>query len=276
MTRSQKFSEIGCTENLLESGFLRPWNHVQNPIIAAGQRHRKHPHRHHGREVERRDPGADADWLAHGVGIDAAGDAFGKFAFQQMRDAAGEFHHFQTAGDGPLGIGERLAVFARQDFRQIVHVPVQQLAEGEHHLSAFRRRRRRPAGQGGLSGSNGLAGFLGRCQWRQLGDFAGGRVIDIAEAAAFAFDPFTVDEMVKFLGNGPSSLMSRANVALWVLAALEARLDVIQHRHQIGDRVNHVMGAALVHGRIDAVAMRLLDIFGHCIPFVQGNADLVT
>jgi hypothetical protein len=34
MTGSQKFSEIGCTENLLESGFLRPWNHVQNPIAA--------------------------------------------------------------------------------------------------------------------------------------------------------------------------------------------------------------------------------------------------
>ena len=112
MTRSQKFSGIGCTENLLESDFLRPWYHVQNPIIAVGQRHREHPHGHHGRKVERRDPGADADRLAHGKGINTGRHAFRILALEQMRDAAGEFHHLQPAGDGALGVGNGFAVFS--------------------------------------------------------------------------------------------------------------------------------------------------------------------
>jgi hypothetical protein len=77
----------------------------------------------------------------------------------------------------------------------------QQFAEFEHHLGAFRRRRRRPARQRGLCRSNGLTGFLCRCQGRLLGDFPGRRVKDIAETAAVALDPLAIDKMEKFLGN---------------------------------------------------------------------------
>src|SRR5213076_1539465 len=61
--------------------------------------HRKHPHRHHRREIERRDAGADAERLAHRPAVDATPDLLGEFALQQMRDAAGELDHLDTASD---------------------------------------------------------------------------------------------------------------------------------------------------------------------------------
>ena len=70
--------------------------------------------------------------------------------------------------------------------------------------------------------------------------------------------------MGKFYGDGPNSLRWKGSVTLRVFPTPEARLDVVQHRHQIGDSVDHIMGAALVHGRIDAVAMHLFFVVGRC------------
>ncbi len=63
---------------------------LQDEGVAAGERDREHPHRHHRREVERRDAGAHAERLAHRPAVDAAADLLGELALQQMRDAAGE------------------------------------------------------------------------------------------------------------------------------------------------------------------------------------------
>jgi hypothetical protein len=54
---------------------------------------------------------------------------FGEFTLQQMRRAKAEFGHFQPADDIALGVGNGLAVFARQRFGQLVHVAVQKLDE---------------------------------------------------------------------------------------------------------------------------------------------------
>jgi hypothetical protein len=54
-----------------------PFGRLQDERVAAGERHRKHPERHHHRKVERRDPGADAERLQARMGIDGASDRFG-------------------------------------------------------------------------------------------------------------------------------------------------------------------------------------------------------
>ena len=53
---------------------------LEHERIPAGERHREHPHRHHGREVERRDARADADRLQARVGVNAAAHGFGVVA----------------------------------------------------------------------------------------------------------------------------------------------------------------------------------------------------
>ena len=83
---------------------------LQHEGVAAGERHREHPHRHHRREVERRDAGADAERLAHRPAVDAAPDLLGELALQQMRDAAGELDDLDAARDLALRVGEHLAV----------------------------------------------------------------------------------------------------------------------------------------------------------------------
>ena len=93
---------------------------------------RKHPHRHHGREVERRDADADADGLAQRPVVDAAADVVAELAFQQLRNAARELDDLEPARELAFGVGEHLAVLARDQRGQLVEVRVEQLLEAEH------------------------------------------------------------------------------------------------------------------------------------------------
>jgi hypothetical protein len=85
---------------------------LQDEGIPAGDRDRVHPHRHHGREVERGDAGDHAQWLTVGDGIDAGADIAGEIALEQIRDTAGEFDDLDAAGDFAQRIVVGLAVFA--------------------------------------------------------------------------------------------------------------------------------------------------------------------
>ncbi len=58
-----------------------------------------HPHRNHGREVERRDPGDHAERLTDLVDVDAGRDLLAEAALEQMRNAGREFEVFEAAGD---------------------------------------------------------------------------------------------------------------------------------------------------------------------------------
>jgi hypothetical protein len=69
--------------------------------VAAGDRDRVHPHRHHDREVERGDPGADPERLADRVEVDAGGDLVGVVALEQGRQPAGELDHLEPALTSP-------------------------------------------------------------------------------------------------------------------------------------------------------------------------------
>jgi hypothetical protein len=57
---------------------------LEDEGIAAGQRHRRHPHRHHERKVERRDAGRDAERHALAPVVDAAADAVRMLALEQF------------------------------------------------------------------------------------------------------------------------------------------------------------------------------------------------
>ena len=117
-----------CASSTLELGSRSRGLHDER--IAAGDGDREHPHRHHGGKVERRDAGARRR-AAGGTRATSTlrADVFGELAFQQLRDAAGEFHDFQTADDFALGVGKHLAVLGRDDGGEPVHVALDELAE---------------------------------------------------------------------------------------------------------------------------------------------------
>ncbi len=108
------------------------------------------PQRDHGREVERRDAGDDAERLAHGVEVDAGPGAFRVLALHQVRDAAGELHHLEPALDVALGVGDGLAVLARQAVGELVVVAVGELEELHQHAGAALRVGRGPGRLRGL------------------------------------------------------------------------------------------------------------------------------
>ena len=128
------------------AGILLGW--LQDERVPAGDRDREHPHRHHGREVEWRDAGGDADRLAQRPAVDAAPDRVAVLALQQLRDAAGELDDLEPARDLAARIGEHLAVLARDDRGELAGMLLDQVAEPEQDARAAERRRVRPLGEG--------------------------------------------------------------------------------------------------------------------------------
>ncbi len=121
---------------------------LQDERVAAGDRHRKHPHRHHGREVERGDAGAHAERLAQRPAIHAGADRLGELALQEMRDAAGELDHLEPAHQRAARVRQHLAVLGGDHRGQLVGVLLDQLLELEHDAGTAQRRRGGPAGEG--------------------------------------------------------------------------------------------------------------------------------
>ena len=150
--------------------------------VAAGDGYRHEPHRHHGREVERRDDTDNTEWLEDRVGVDAVGDVFGEATLEQVRDTAGELDDLQATGDLTEGVRGDLAVLSGDEGGNALLVVVEQLAEGEEHLGA--------AGERGLAPLLGGGGCLGHDipDDRGAGEvdlsrhLAGGRVEDVSGA----------------------------------------------------------------------------------------------
>ncbi len=123
---------------------------LEDERVAARDGDREHPHRHHGREVERGDPGDHAERLAQRERVDVGRDVLREAALEQVRDAAGELDDLQAARDLTEGVGVDLAVFGRDQGGEGVAVGVQQLPEPEEHVGALDQRRVPPGGEGGL------------------------------------------------------------------------------------------------------------------------------
>ena len=119
--------------------------------VAAGERHREHPHRHHGREVERRDAGDDAERLAQRMAVDAGADILGDLALEQMRRGGRELDDLDAALDLALGVGQDLAVLGGDDRGELVGALLEDAQETVEDAGAAQRRRRGPGGAGGLA-----------------------------------------------------------------------------------------------------------------------------
>ena len=171
---------------------------LQDEGIAAGNRWRSFPERDHGREIERRDAGDDAQRLAHGVEVDPRPSAFGVLALEQLRNAAGELNHLDAALDVALGVSQYLAVFGGEELREAVVLLRDQLEELEHHACAALWIGRRPGGLRGLRVRDDLLDF-GLAGERDLGlHLAGVRIEDVAASAGRPLDLFSADEMSDF------------------------------------------------------------------------------
>ncbi len=136
-----------------------------------------HPHRDHGREVERRDAGDDAERLAVGPAVDLGADVAGELTFQEMGNAAGEIDDVDAACKLAQRVGVRLAVLGGDGAGDLVGMTVQELLEAEHVLDALQWRRRAPS-DGGLLGSGDRGIYLFDSRQRQVGRLVAGRRIE--------------------------------------------------------------------------------------------------
>jgi hypothetical protein len=136
---------------------------LEDEGVAAGDGRTHHPHRDHGREVERGDPRHHAQRPGASNRRRCRDRPPGVLALQQVRDSAGELDDFEAAHDVALGVGDDLAVLGRQQLGQLVHVGVEQAHEVEHHPRPALRIGRGPGRLGGLGvGDGGVQ--LGRGQ----------------------------------------------------------------------------------------------------------------
>jgi hypothetical protein len=119
----------GSPASIIISAIALRW--LQDESIAAGDRRAELPHRDHRRKIERRDSGDDAERLPHRIEVDAGSGAFGEVALHQMRNAASEFDHFDAALDVALGVGDGLAVLARQKFSELIVIALHQFEKLE-------------------------------------------------------------------------------------------------------------------------------------------------
>ena len=128
---------------------------LEHERVAAGEGVGEHPHRHHRREVERRDAGDDAERLADRVDVDAGRGLLAVAALHQVRDAAGELDVLEPAGDLAERVGEHLAVLGGEQRGDLLAVGVDQLAQVEHHLGPPRQVRGPPRRERRLGGGDG-------------------------------------------------------------------------------------------------------------------------
>ena len=107
---------------------------LEDEGIAAGNRHRVHPHRDHDRKVEGGDSGHHAQWLAEGKDVDAGRDLVREVALEQGRQTTGELDHLESALNLAGGIVNRLSVLVGDDLSQLARVGGNEAPELEQDL----------------------------------------------------------------------------------------------------------------------------------------------
>ena len=192
-----------------EAGRGIAFRRLQHKGVAAGERHREHPHRHHGREVERGDADADTQRLAQRPAVDAAPDLLGELAFEEMRDAAGEFDDLGAARHLAGGVGEDLAVLIGDEASQGAGFAVEQFAEFEQNARPGQRRRRRPGRKCRGSRLHRLVHLGGAGKGYAAGPLTRRRVVNITPAPARPLDALAFDVMVDVAHPATRSLIYR-------------------------------------------------------------------
>ena len=159
---------------------------LEDEGIAARDGEREHPHRHHRREVERRDAGDDPERLPDGVAVDVGRHVLGELALEEVRQAAGELDHLESAADLAHRVRQHFAVLARQDLGEVALAALDELAEGEEDARPGSERRPAPRSCGvGRRGDR-------RIDRRRIGKgdprawFAARGIVDVAPPADVA------------------------------------------------------------------------------------------
>ncbi len=116
---------------------------LEHEGVAARDGDGEHPHRHHRREVERRDAGDHAERLPDRGHVHTGGDLRRQLALQLDGDPAGKVDDLQAARDLAERVGVHLAVLGGDQRGDLVAVRVQQRPELEED--------RGPLGQRGLT-----------------------------------------------------------------------------------------------------------------------------
>ena len=187
----------------LEHPLLRQrhlFRRLEDERVAADHRERQEPERHHGGKVERRDRGTHANRLPHRDAVDAAGNVLEPVAHEHRRRAARDLDALDAAAQASARLVQRLAVFGRDDARDLVEVLLEKLLELEHRLRAFDRRRVAPAGKRLGGGGHGRVdvGFPGeRCAGD---DLAACRIVHGDKRGGRRRRPLAPDEMWKEFG----------------------------------------------------------------------------
>ena len=149
---------------------------LEDERVAAGDRERQEPERHHGREVERDDGGADADRLPEGLAVDGGGHVLEHPALHGLGDGRGRLHHLDGAADLGPRVREGLAHLAGHRPGDLVLVGLQHLAEAEQPARALDRGAAAPGREGGAGRRDGGVDVLGARQRHPRQQLAGGRV----------------------------------------------------------------------------------------------------
>ncbi len=180
---------------------------LEDEGVAGGDRDGEHPHRHHHREIERGDAGHHAERLACRPIVDAGRDLLGEIALQQLRNAAGEFDHFQTAGQLAARIRQHLAMLGGDQARHLVGMPLQQFLEFEQDARPAQRRRVGPGRESGVGGGHGGIDLGAIRQRHPPGHGSGRGIEDVARPAAAAGADGAGDEMADLADRGGGDLI---------------------------------------------------------------------
>ncbi len=138
--------EDACRQTSLDKQFGDAQRHAdialgwfQDERVTCRDGGRAFPERDHRREVEGRNASNNAKRLTHRIHIDARACTIGEFTLQHLWGADAEFDHFQPTLNIALGIGNRLAVFFREQSGEAVIFGVDEFEEAHHHAGAALR-----------------------------------------------------------------------------------------------------------------------------------------
>jgi hypothetical protein len=176
---------------------------LEHEGVAASDGDRIHPHRHHGREVERSDARDHTKRLTIGPAVDLGSDIAAELALQKMRDTTGKIDDVDATGKLTFRIGVRLPVFGRNQAHNRIGILLQQLLETEHRLNALERRRHAPTCGRTFRRCHGRVHLVRGRQRHFRNLLTRRRVVDWCSAAGRRCDPFSIDGVLKDV-HGPT------------------------------------------------------------------------
>ena len=180
---------------------------LEDERVPAGDRRRPHPHGHHRREVEGRDPGHDAERLPDRVDVDPGEDTCSE---KSPLSSVGIPQAYSITSSprctSPARVREHLPVLLREDRRDLALRVVDELPDREEELLALRERYRPPVLEAALRGLHRGVDLLDRGEIDLFGLNPLRRVVDGPASAGLpgtsaAADP--VADPAKLAFGGP-------------------------------------------------------------------------